>query len=391
MAGIKQGLPLSPWLFLFYINDIFDFFNGIYGQQSILESLHILIHADDTTLIASCRETAEKKLNSLMFYCNLNKINLQLTKCEFIVINGNASDKRDFLLKNGKIKNKDHISLLGSQISQTGKIKSDMELHMQKRHYSIHKFYNFLRANKLAPIPVKLKVLRSCVMAALLHNCECFGDNIPDNLESQYYKLIKCCLGVRSNTPNKLVLLESGLPPIKALILTRQYNFIQRFEKYLEPDSPRHIVYQQLLTDSSNYIRHYKTLQQTYISKQQIYQTFNLELKNEIQNCSDRSKFALYMKFNPTLIAPDMIQHHWYYFTKLRLSSHRMPIETGRWSRTHREQRVCNSCNTIGDEEHYIYHCIEINRTNISNIPPLNQLDQYEKLPLLLKNLKTYL
>ena len=30
-AGIKQGLPLSPMMCLFYINDIFDFFDALYN------------------------------------------------------------------------------------------------------------------------------------------------------------------------------------------------------------------------------------------------------------------------------------------------------------------------------------------------------------------------
>ena len=64
LAGIKQGLPLSPWLFLFYINNIFDLFDAIYGKTSLLETIHLLIHADDTTILASSRDQAEAKLKN---------------------------------------------------------------------------------------------------------------------------------------------------------------------------------------------------------------------------------------------------------------------------------------------------------------------------------------
>ena len=48
-------------------------------------------------------------------------------------------------------------------------------------------------------------------------------------------------------------------------------------------------------------------------------------------------------------------------FTKLRVSSHRLAIETGRytWPITPRSQRFCNHCtqNVLGDEMHFLLSC----------------------------------
>ena len=394
LTGIKQGLPLSPWLFLFYINDIFDYFEAIYGRKDLLETIHLLIHADDTTLLASNRLTAESKIRSLLYYCKLNYISLQITKCEFIVINGNEHDKKDFIIDNGRIRNVPYVTLLGSHFSQTGNINEDLKLHMEKRYIAVHKFYNFIRANKLAPIHVKLKVLQACVTSSLLHNCETFGNKIPRELEQTYYSLIKCCLRVRASTPNKLVLIESNMPTIHSMIYSRQYNFFNKFIAQLTEDSSRKVVFDTIKQPKNDFIMHYTDLITRYNSKKDIQQYFHQKLCSEIRYSAEddnKYKFQLYKSFNPDLIPPDVKKVYAYKFIRLRLSSHSMPIETGRWRRVARENRLCETCNTLGDEKHYIYHCPNIDRTNINDIPEFKELNKYNKLEQLIEKLKLYL
>ena len=45
--------------------------------------------------------------------------------------------------------------------------------------------------------------------------------------------------------------------------------------------------------------------------------------------------------------------------TKLRTSSHKLAIETGRWNKIPRDQRMCKNCilNKIEDENHLLFEC----------------------------------
>ena len=48
--------------------------------------------------------------------------------------------------------------------------------------------------------------------------------------------------------------------------------------------------------------------------------------------------------------------------TKMRISAHSFPIETGRYENKSRENRICPlCCNGIGDEKHYLFECDNTN------------------------------
>ena len=87
-------------------------------------------------------------------------------------------------------------------------------------------------------------------------------------------------------------------------------------------------------------------------------------------NSSERTKYNTYRTINP-----DLSQHVAYSkskstsgfvpeyarisFSRMRLSSHRLRIETGRWTRLPRDQRLCE-CGAVQDEEHVLRDCPQV-------------------------------
>lgn len=75
----------------------------------------------------------------------------------------------------------------------------------------------------------------------------------------------------------------------------------------------------------------------------------------------ERTKFHLYMRMNPDLSIHNIYRRRDHIednlrmaFSRVRLSSHRLRSETGRWSRMPMNQRVCPHCDgeAVQDEEH---------------------------------------
>ena len=61
--------------------------------------------------------------------------------------------------------------------------------------------------------------------------------------------------------------------------------------------------------------------------------------------------------------------------TRLRISSHRLSIEVGRYARIIRAVRLCSKCSlgVLGDEMHFLLECPAFNATSESLIKLANE------------------
>ena len=88
-----------------------------------------------------------------------------------------------------------------------------------------------------------------------------------------------------------------------------------------------------------------------------------VRLKHDIRS-SLRTKFITYRCVNAPLCVPSVYRRSdiviperlRVVFSRMRLSSHNLRIETGRWSRLARQDRLCG-CGEIQDEKHVLCDC----------------------------------
>ena len=129
-----------------------------------------------------------------------------------------------------------------------------------------------------------------------------------------------------------------------------------------------------------------------------IYKEFTDVIHKKIHDFAEggRYKYKIYLDVNPELhVSPFINNLHplCRNIIRFRLGSHCLPIETGRWSRVTREQRLCETCNVLVDEHHVIYHCTCIERDDVVLSPTMSEIWTQKdifKLVAKLKNTKIF-
>ena len=115
----------------------------------------------------------------------------------------------------------------------------------------------------------------------------------------------------------------------------------------------------------------YLSLKETYNNHHELYKHHINIVKTKIRDLDvkGKSKYKTYLTINPDLETSPFIQCMHPQTTnviRFRVGSHRLPIETGRWSRKKREERLCEECKVMGDEAHYVYNCSLVTRNDLS-------------------------
>ena len=235
-----------------------------------------------------------------------------------------------------------------------------IKLHVKSRMKDWNKFKVFCSKNETMPYQFKNKVLMAAIISSLLYGCESWlEEKVSTELESLYMKGIKCLLGVRSQTPTDVVLLESGYPSLRALIKSQQKSFLEKAIKEREnmlDDPLMHVIRLTRLKNPkmSAYL--------TSLTNCDDFIKADRVARMERVRSSAQTKPATYFMINPTFeihpvyqncdeVVADYLRVA---FTRFRTSSHRLKVETGRWSRLPRERRLCKCGAGIQTEQHVL-------------------------------------
>ena len=91
-SGIRQGAASSALLFIAFIDDLVDYLKARCPPETILDDLHCLLHADDTTILNTDRQMFIAKCNHMLDYFEENSLSLNLSKSGYLIINGKEND-----------------------------------------------------------------------------------------------------------------------------------------------------------------------------------------------------------------------------------------------------------------------------------------------------------
>ena len=389
-TGIRQGAALSTNLFTVFLDVLISHLKAKCAPEQLIGDLHSLLHADDTVLLSTSREAFVIKCREMVNCFKEKKLNLNVSKSRYMIINGKANDHKVKLdIGHGYLSYTSKYKYLGYYISDSGKLNDDFELNVKDKRANLTiKYLNFCRTNFMAPLKVKFDVLNVCLKSSVLFGCEIWANSKLEKIEGCYRKAIKNALSVRPSINNEIAYIESGQFPLVCDVKSRQHKFWMKMQEDSMNDPNSYLARLIKLATEKNipYIRYYKSLVNTHgnakACKAQLQQQFRAKWTSRIEQCSEdhESKLGVYKQINPELQeythSQPIAEFERIHITRFRTGSHNLNIEKGRHSRIPRENRLCICETAVQTLSHVIFNCPLTERLqNISCLKEFFALD----------------
>lgn len=399
-AGVKQGGVLSPLLFNILVSDLPEIFDSCDPVMLWDKPLPCLQFADDLVLISSTSTGLQNAIDSLHNYCAKWNLCINTSKTKVLIFNpsGKIIKSVKFSIGGFPLENVHSYCYLGITFSASGSFsKAWARLYDQARK-ALFKFKQIdIRSN----VNVAFKLFESLILPIITYGAEIWGvysvklngadffgscEKFP--VESLLLKFSKYLLGVRNNSCTAAVRGELGQYPIicKVLIsILSNWNRITNSNKsgflyraYLDYCDGL-VNYK---NDKSNYARIIRNIlnffnfdevwhnqrfsRKVHIKKyfrNSVHRLYESAWKTEMDKKDKLRSYRIFKSdycIEPYLLClPFDVRRK---MTKLRISSHRLQIEVGRFNGTPVDDRICDHCllstvRVIEDEFHAVLVC----------------------------------
>jgi hypothetical protein len=396
--GVRQGDNLSPNLFKLFINDLPSIFNSSDDQVSLNDvKFSCLLYADDLLLLSTTPSGLQNCINKLSLYCEYNGLTVNINKTKVITFCKSGRLSKDkYLYKGVEIEHVTTYKYLGIIFSSSGTFsycQQDLYNRALKASFKISKIFGQLH-HKVDSIihlfdhtikPILLygseiwataNVNSSLVKKADYTLLKSFGNMHCDKL---HIKFLKYILGVNKKASNNAVVGELGRYPIYIDAICNTVKFYHRLVNGNVSKLLSAAFYESkslFLDNRSSWVTSvshvFKNLNISELClfkknissgvKQKLVYLYKTNWCSNISECD--GKLRTYAMFKQRFCRESYFnilgdRNIRTFFTKFRISAHKLNIETGRYKKIPADLRFCNLCsfNLVEDEPHFSMCC----------------------------------
>lgn len=387
--GLLQGEIMSPILFLFFLNDIeLSFQENLLGGITLDQlSIYLLLFADDAVIMSETAEGLQVSLNQLEKYCDKWNLTVNVDKTKIVVFKKGGFRNRAirFYYAGSEIEIVNQFNYLGMVLSSGGSFMNATNTFSSKAIRAMNSLFVNIKHMEV-PIKIMFNLFDTLVTPVLSYACEIWGFSRAENCERVHRKFCKWILKVKVNTNNYALYGETGRFP---LYIERYIKIIKYWFKISDENNTNCItkaVYIKLVADfesninCKNWVSQVKSLLERsgFLEVWQYRTSVNVSsfiplLRQRLRDLyinewregvSLHSSLSLYREFKQyfelasyleKIVNPKFRKA----LSKLRLSSHNLNIEEGRYRNIGRNERYCTFCNKrdLEDEYHFILIC----------------------------------
>ena len=145
-TGIRQGCPLSPYLFLIVMTTMFidaktNMKQTLIKQRVPGADFDEVMYADDTILVSESTKTMNLFIRQIEIKGREYGLTLNRKKCELLT----TEDKPDIHFEDKEqIKKKDEVKYLGISLNQSGNTRKELSQRIANASRTLHKLQIFL-------------------------------------------------------------------------------------------------------------------------------------------------------------------------------------------------------------------------------------------------------